>query len=144
MMAFEQRSPRVAGFGCNMRLGGRGKCSKPGKLPPYGREVMDALAAGHSCNVRLYACRPDPWSPARRHRDASGPGSTLVLPVDADPAAIHWPPLRDLIANVTGLPGDTLNALARALVRDGLELGYLLDRENPERNLRVIRRSVSP
>ena len=108
------------------------------KLPPYGREVMDALTAGIALNVRLYACRPDPWTPAKQHRQTFGPASVLVFPVDADPEAIQWPRVRNLVVNVTGLPGGTLHALARALVRDGLWLGYLLDVDHPERSLRVV------
>lgn len=112
----------------------------PRRLPPYGREVLDALAARASVNVRLYACRPDPWTPARAHHAAFGAASTLVLPVDVDPLSLHWPPLRNVLANVTGLPGDAVRALARALVRDGLRLGYLLDSDQPARSLRVIRK----
>jgi len=114
------------------------------RSPPYGREVMAALAAGKHPNVRLYACRPDPWTPARAHRDAFGPGATLVLPVDADPAEFRWPPIRNLVANVAGLPGATLHALALALVRDGLVLGYLLDADHPKRNLRVVAKRRAP
>lgn len=114
------------------------------RLPPYGREVMDALAAGESVNVRLYACLPDPWTLARAHHATFGPASTLVLPVDVDPLALRWPPLRNVLANVTGLPGDVVRALARALVRDGLRLGYLLDSRQPDRSLRVIRKVRTP
>ena len=64
----------------------------------------------------------------------------MVFPVDASATLIRWPPVRNLVADVTGLPGGTLHELARALVRDGLYLGYLLDRDHPERNLRVIRK----
>lgn len=68
----------------------------------------------------------------------------MVLPVDAIPELIRWPQLRNLVADATGLPGGTLHELARALVRDGLYLGYLLDRDHPERNLRVIRKRGAP
>jgi hypothetical protein len=112
-------------------------------LPPYGREVAAAIREGRKPNVRLYACRPDPWPLAYEHRETFGPGSTLLLPLDADPAEVRWPPIENLVANVTGLPGDTLQALARALVRDGMRLGYLLDQEHPERNLRVVAERVA-
>lgn len=105
---------------------------------------MQAIAAGKQPNVRLYACRPDPWTPARQHRETFGPGTAIVFPVDASPELIRWPPVRNLVADVTGLPGGTLHELARALVRDGLYLGYLLDRDHPERNLRVIRKRGAP
>lgn len=112
--------------------------------PPYGREVADALAAGRVPNVRLFANRPDPWPLARQHRQAFGPASTLVLPADTDPETFRWPPVRELVANVTGLPGGTLQALARALVRDGMTLGYLLDADHPERSLRVVAKRGTP
>jgi len=114
------------------------------RFAPYAREVMEAIAADKQPNVRLYACRPDPWQAARRHRETFGPGTALVFPVDASPELIRWPSLRNLVGDVTGLPGGTLHALARALVRDGLIVGYLLDREYPERNLRVVRKRSAP
>jgi hypothetical protein len=114
------------------------------RFAPYAREVMGAIAAGKQPNVRLYACRPDPWTLARRHREVFGPGTAIVFPVDASPELIRWPTLRNLVGDITGLPGGTLHALARALVRDGLVLGYLLDRDHPERNLRVVRKRSAP
>lgn len=115
-----------------------GNGERASRLPPYGCEVMDALAAGRIPNTRLYACRPDPWPLARVHRRMFGPATVLVFPVDADPESFRWPPLRNLIVNVTGLPGGALPAIARALVRDGLLLAYMLDADHPERNLRVV------
>lgn len=112
------------------------------RLPPYGREVMDALAAGDSPNVRLYANRPDPWTPARAHRAAFGPASTLVLSPGAEPEGFTWPPVRDLVGNVTGLDGESVRALAQALVRDGVRLAYLLDASDPARNVRVVARDT--
>ena len=127
MIALESRSPMTSS-----------------RFAPYAREVMEAIAAGKQPNVRLYACRPDPWTLARQHRETFGPGTAMVFPVDASPELIRWPPVRNLIGDITGLPGGTLHALARALVRDGLLLGYLLDRNYPERNLRVVRRRSAP
>ena len=113
-------------------------------LPPYGHEVIDALAAGYAVNVRLYANRPDPWRLAKQHRHAFGPASTLVLPLDTDPTAIHWPLVRNLLVNITDLRGDLVRALARALVRDGCRLAYLLDANDSTRNLRVIAKAGTP
>lgn len=127
MIALESRSPTTSS-----------------RFAPYAREVMEAIAAGKQPNVRLYACRPDPWTLARKCRETLGPGTAMVFPVDASPELIRWPPVRNLIGDITGLPGGTLHALARALVRDGLLLGYLLDRNYPERNLRVVRRRSAP
>lgn len=119
-------------------------CAAGPRRPPYGREFASALSAGRNLNVRLFANRPDPWSLARQHRLACGPASTLVLPVDADPEGFRWPEVRSLVANVTGLPGETLHALARALIRDGCRLAYLLDANCPGRNLRVVARKAAP
>lgn len=113
------------------------------RLPPFGRDVEAALAADKHPNVRLYACT-DGWQLATQRRYAFGRGSTLLLPPGDDPEAYRWPPVRELVAIVTGLPGDTLHALARALVRDGLQLGYLLDSEHFERSLRVIAKRGAP
>lgn len=98
---------------------------------------MEALGAGEHPNVRLYACRPNPWTAAIQRRRTVGPASTLVLPADADPDDLRWPPV-ELVASITGLPGSTVQALASALARDGCRLAYLLDGEHPERDLRVI------
>ena len=106
-------------------------------LPPFGREVEAALAADKCPNVYLFACR-DAWDRATAHRLGHGPGSTLILPPGSDPEGYRWPRVRDLVADVTGLPGDTARRLANALVRDGVRLAYLLDRGDSARNLRVI------
>lgn len=74
---------------------------------------------------------------ARDRRAAYGSGSALVLPPGDDPKSYRWPPLEDLVGRVDGLPGDRLEALARALVRDGVKLAYLLDAEHFDRSLRV-------
>lgn len=137
----------LAGVGCGIDYALRtmwASCQRAGAgdasrlpLPPYGREVMDALAAGHAVNVRLFANRPDPWTLAKQHRHTFGPASTLVLPMDIDPLALRWPRV-ELIADITDLRGDVVQALAHALVRDGCRLSYLLDDRDSRRNLRVI------
>ena len=112
-------------------------------LPPFGREVEDALAADKHPNVRLYACI-DGWELAMQHRATFGIGSTLLLPLGDDPEAYRWPRVRELVVNVTGLSGNNLQRLARALVRDGCRLAYLLDVALPERNLRVVAKQATP
>lgn len=112
----------------------------PRKLPPFGREVTRRLASGATMNVWIYASRPDPWRVALLHRNTIGPGSVLVLPVGEDPQALRWPPVRELLADVTNLPGQTVRTLAIALVRDGVRLAYLLDSLHHERSIRVIAR----
>ena len=137
----ERRSPREAGSEAVQKcLGGHRNSSEASRRrPPFGVEIEAALARGESPNVRIFT-GPDAWARATTYRDWRGPCTALVLPVDTNPEAIRWPPLRDLIADVTRLPGDQVAALARALVRDGCRLAYLLDAECPERNVRVIRR----
>ena len=63
------------------------------------------------------------------------PGATL-LPPDADPLALRWAP-GSVIADVTDQPGDLVQRLAQALVRDGVTHALLVDLENPARTLHV-------
>ena len=109
-------------------------------LVPYGREVKAALDAGRHPNVRVFACR-NAWRLAREHRQTFGSGTVLVLPYGENPEAFRWPRVPDLLGNITGLPGDEVQRLARALVRDGCRLAYLLDNGQPERSVRVIARA---
>lgn len=110
------------------------------RLIPYGREVQAELNACHHPNVRIFACR-NAWRLAREHRHTFGSGTVLVLPYGENPETFRWPCVRDLMGNITGLPGDQVQRLARALVRDGCRLAYLLDNEQPERSVRVIARA---
>lgn len=108
------------------------------QLPPFGREVMQRLTNGETMNLWIYANRPDPWRVALLHRNTIGPGSVLVLPAGQDPKALRWPPVRELLADITNLPGETVRTLANALVRDGVRLAYLLDSVHHDRSIRVI------
>lgn len=114
----------------------------PAKPPwaPFADEIDAALAEHKQVNVRLFACQPDPWPAALAHREAFGAASTLVLPPDTNPLSLAWPALTNLTGDITGLPDVVLHDLATALVRAGLRLGYLSDRERPARNLRVARK----
>lgn len=109
----------------------------PKRLPPFGKKVEAALAAGRHPNVRLFACA-NAWDLARTHRQAIGDDSALVLPPGDDPDAYRWPRVLNLVGNITGLPSEQIPRLARALVRDGCLLAYLLDAAHPERNMRVV------
>lgn len=117
---------------------------QPRKLPPYGREVLHALSSGESLNLWVYANRPDPWILALRHRHVFGPASILVLPPGTDPEEYRWPPVRELLADITDLPGLTMRALAHVLVRDGVQLAYLLDARHHQRSLRVRAKRHAP
>ena len=135
-----RRPPGALGHGNDWSLERQTRRVWPTALPPYGREVIAALSAGWHPNVRLYACVPDPWEPAKRHRRTFGTASTLVLPPGAKPETFRWPPLTGLVADVTGLGGNRVMALAHALVVSGVTLSYLFDRNQPQRDLRVLAR----
>lgn len=135
--SFERKSNQASMEAINAFYGARCAAIPQRIRPPYGREVEVNLAAGLHPNVRLYACRPDPWGMAKEHRANFGPGTVLVLPINGNPLAYIWPPLRDVVCLVSGLPGDDLRRLARALVHDGCKLAFLLDATNSSRNLCV-------
>lgn len=69
-----------------------------GKLPPFGREVEEAVRDGTApaSGVNLF-CRPcpitgkDAWGLAAQHREQCGPGSAMVLPDGEDPSTYRWP-----------------------------------------------------
>jgi hypothetical protein len=63
-----------------------------------------------------------------------------MLPPGAKPETFRWPPLAGLVADVTGLDGSRVMALAHALVSSGVTLSYLFDRNQPQRDLRVLAR----
>lgn len=113
------------------------------RLPPWGREVMDAIGAGRAVNVRVFASRPDPWPIAVAHRKAHGPGTALLLPPDAEPEQFDWPNADGVVAVITGLSGDTVQRLARELLAAGNPIVWLLDADNPSRNAMVRARRPS-
>ena len=114
-------------------------------LPPFGRAVEQALNEGRHPNVYLFAGPGrDAWGLARARQSVCGPASALVLPPGTDPASYRWPALPDLVVDMTGLAGEAVQRLARALVRDGVGLAYLLDADRHERDLRVVAKAGSP
>jgi len=143
-MTAQNAKPHADGRGAsdNHRLGGRGHPTtsydaRP--LPPFGRAVEQALIAGRHPNVYLFAGPGrDAWGLARARQSVCGPASALVLPPGTDPASYRWPALPDLIVDMTGLAGEAVQRLARALVRDGVGLAYLLDAEHHARDLRIV------
>lgn len=92
-----------------------------------------------SASIVLYACEPASarWRRATSRRSVVGPGSVTLLPPGTRPADLTWPPI-PLVADVTGLAGDELYELAKALARDGCELAFLIDRQTPSRTVRLI------
>ena len=65
------------------------------KLPPYGREVIDATAAGQVTNIYIFAGNTA-WTKAICRRLAHGAGSALVVPNDAQTGGFNWTFLRGL------------------------------------------------
>lgn len=60
------------------------------RMPPYGKDVAAAVAAGRAVNVYVYA-GPNAWQRARDRLASHGPASAMVLPPGDDPAAYRWP-----------------------------------------------------
>lgn len=104
---------------------------------PFSTFVEAELRAGKFPNVKIYAT-PNAWDRAKRHRDGFGQATAMALPPGISPLDIRWPPLRNVVADVTGAPSNTIRELAEALVRDGCLLAYLIDSDNPKRSLRVV------
>lgn len=92
---------------------------------PYHDEVANAVTAGLNPNAFLYA-GPDCWQRAERRRSQHGPGSALVLPRGTAPEALRWPPVDALVVDARDLSGADREALARALVRDGVRYACIV------------------
>jgi hypothetical protein len=60
------------------------------RLPPFGRDVQAAVAAGMKPNVYLFATR-DAWENARRRRDRHGVDSAMLLPPGEMANSYRWP-----------------------------------------------------
>lgn len=100
---------------------------------PHGNEVMAALrAATLTREVHLYcgACprtKRDRWALAAARITDAGPGSAMVLPEGADPAAFRYPALEVGPMNVSvaafayGLSREQQHALGHALIAAGLQ-----------------------
>lgn len=85
------------------------------KLPPFGREVAEVIAAGRLPNCYVYA-GPHAWARAKRRRAQFGPGSAMVLPPGADPAEFRWPRMPGgVLVDACDLSRAEAMALARAL-----------------------------
>lgn len=69
-----------------------------GRLPPFGREVEDAVNAGNlppgGVDIFVRGClrpRSDVWQLADQGRRLRGAGSAMVLPSGDDPTTYRWP-----------------------------------------------------
>lgn len=95
-------------------------------LPPYGREVQDAVRRGEGRNVRCF-CGPQAWQKARRWRDAHGPGSALLLPPGTAPDSLRWPVAPGgLLVVALDLERPQAVPLARCIVSDGTPMAYVI------------------
>ena len=63
---------------------------------PYSAEVREAMRDNRVPNVYVFA-GPQCWDRAIRRRMQFGAGTALVLPDDASPEELTWPPLDSLI-----------------------------------------------
>ena len=94
------------------------------RLPPFGREVAEAVKAGARMNVYLYATR-DAWDRARNRRGDHGSGSALLLPPGDDPARYRWPTVPNGVFIVaTGQTRRLAFALAQAVVSHGTQMTF--------------------
>lgn len=107
------------------------------RAAPYCAEIESAIRRGEHPNVRLFA-GPDAWNRGRQHREGFGIASALILPPATSPLSLRWPRIPDIVGEIAGLDGSTIEELAVALVRDGVRVAYLLDADRPERNVRVL------
>jgi len=92
------------------------------RLPPFGRDVQAAVAAGGKPNVYLFATR-DAWESARRRRDRHGAASAMLLPPGETAHSYRWPLIPGgvfIVAN--GMPRKVAFELARAVVSYGTPL----------------------
>ena len=97
------------------------------KRCPFGGEIEAQIAATGSADVCLYAGDPaHRWTRALARRALVGPASATLLPPGIDPLALRWPAC-PIVADVTGLDGVQVRALAEALIRDGAGLAFLTD-----------------
>ncbi len=90
------------------------------RLPPFGRDVERAVAAGKSPNVYIYAT-PDAWERVRNRTR----GTAMVLPPGEDPEAYRWPCVPGgVFICAPGAPRELALKLARAVVSCGSPLAF--------------------
>jgi len=93
-------------------------------LPPFGREVAAAVAAGMRMNVYLYAAH-NAWERARTRRAHHGHGSTLIFPPGEKPNTYRWPTVPNgLLIVAIGQLHQLAFALAQAVVSGGTPMAF--------------------
>ena len=90
------------------------------RLPPFGRDVEFAVAAGKSPNVHLFA-GVDAWARAcSRTR-----GTALVLPPGDEPEGYRWPRVSaGVFVCAPGQPRELAFRIARAVVSCGTPMAF--------------------
>lgn len=100
------------------------------RLPPFGRDVKVAIAAGRNPNVYVFAT-PDAWDRARRRRERHGSDSALILPPGETPSSFRWPNVPGgLVVVATGRQRVLAFELARCIVTCGTPLVSALYGDN--------------
>jgi hypothetical protein len=90
------------------------------RLPPYGHDVEQAVAAGKNPNVFLFATS-DAWDRARKRTR----GTALVLPPGDDPEVYRWPCVPSgVFVCAPGASRELAFRLARAVVSGGTQLAF--------------------
>ncbi len=94
---------------------------------PFYREIEAKQRSGVTPDVRLFAGdAAHRWTRALARRAIVGPATATLLPPGADALELRWPAC-PIVADVTGLDGVQVRALAEALIRDGAALAFLTD-----------------
>lgn len=100
--------------------------STANRLPPYGKEVIEAIAAGRPINVYVFA-GPSGWELARNRRAAHGPGNTMLLPPNEEATAYRWPCISGgLLIDARDLDRRAALDMARCIVGDGTPLAFVV------------------
>lgn len=97
---------------------------KGSKLPPFGREIAEALLQGKRQNVFIYAGH-DAWERARLRRAGKGAASTMVSPPGEDPATYRWPRIGGGVLIAAHKRLDAFN-VARAVVSCGTPMAFAI------------------
>ena len=108
----------------------------PRRCPFFG-EIAERQHRNPQQSWRLFAAGAARarWRQAQLWMRTGWPGGTLLLP-DADPASLRWPP-GTCIADVSGLPGEIVHAVALALIRDHVTHAVLIDLADTARTTHI-------
>lgn len=104
---------------------------------PYALAIERLLEIAPRCSWRLFAAGGNAgrWRSAQRWI-IRGHHAASLLPDGCDPMALRWPP-GTAIADVTDAPGELVQTLAMALIRDGVTHAVLIDLRDGTRTVHV-------